>query len=320
MDEFALIDHCFKRAIEHTALKVGVGDDAAVWAKDAETDWVISVDTMVAGIHFPLTAQAKDVGTRALCTAISDLAAMGAVPAFCTVAISLPDSNPAWCQAFSEGVWLMAERYGCPVIGGDTTRGPLTVTVTVQGEVPSNQALLRSGANAGDTVFVSGQVGDGGAALAHILGQWDASTLAATLHARFYQPEPQLALGQALRGIASSAMDVSDGVLADLEHLCRASNTEVLVALEDLPLGHWADCVTESQALEWAVSGDDYQLLFTVPEAKLAMVNQLPVSVTAIGRMQTRSLAGDQSSGRVTVTHRGLNETQAKGGYNHFRQ
>ena len=278
--------------VASSAVTLGIGDDCALLSVPVGQQLALSIDTLVAGRHFPVDADADDIARRALAVAISDLAAMGASPLAFTLALTLPSAEQPWLQAFSRGLREAAEQYSIPLIGGDTTQGPLTITVQVQGAVPAGTALKRSGAKPGDAIFVSGYLGDAAAALAVL-----ENTLAVNadqqdyLLARFYQPLAKIALGQRLLGIASSAIDISDGLLADLGHIVKASAVAAKIDLQKLPLS-WVlnEVVAKDQALNYALNGgDDYELCFTVPlekrQALLEYCQSIDVPITEIGEV-----------------------------------
>jgi thiamine-monophosphate kinase len=233
-----------------------------------------------------------DIGYRALAVNLSDLAAMGAEPAWFSLALTLPQADEVWLEGFARGLLDLAVRFDMQLVGGDTTRGPLSVTVTAHGWVPAGQALRRSGARPGDGVFVSGSPGDAAAGLRLMLGKGDAEAdPGAELVRRFLRPEPRVALGQFLRGIASSAIDVSDGLVADLRHILEASGTGAEIHVDRLPISSaLRACGNGDAAIECALAGgDDYELCFTVPVHREEMIRQWspanPVALTRIGRI-----------------------------------
>ena len=234
----------------------------------------VSLDTLVAGVHFLPDADPCDIGHKALAVNLSDMAAMGAQPRWATLALTLPQPDTTWLQAFSEGFFTLAERYGVHLIGGDTTRGPLSITVQIQGLVPEGSALRRAAARPGDLIYVTGELGDAGLALRVLKGK---ATLPAEqtteMLARLNRPEPRIAAGLALHGIAHAAIDISDGLAADLGHILVASNVGATLDLEKLPLS-----ASVAATGDWTLplaAGDDYELCFTVPaqnEARLLSV------------------------------------------------
>lgn len=290
MNEFEIIDRIRQilgRAAGGDRVLVGPGDDAAIVTVPPGFELAVTTDTLVAGRHFPADAPGDLVGCRAMGVNLSDLAAMGADPSYCVVSLTIPRADIPWIEAFARGITEYANRYGTSIVGGNMARGPLTISVTAHGFVPSGVRLLRSGARAGDSIFVSGTLGAGHAALL-------------ANDPRFYRIEPRIQLGQALRGKASAAIDVSDGLLADLEHVCRASSVGARLTLETLPL---ADGVEPETAL---TCGDDYELLFTGRSHP-----DVDEPVTAIGEI----VKGEG----VTVVDRGnVRSMDESYGYRHF--
>ena len=261
--EFQIIQQFFAGHARYDAsVSCGIGDDAAVIVPTLGMSQVISVDTSIAGRHFPEDADAFDVACRALNVSLSDLAAMGAKARWFTLAISLPQVDKSWLDRFTQGLFFAASRADVQLIGGDTTKGPLVITIQVQGEIPAGKALLRSGAKSGDYIYVSGYLGDAGAGLAVYRGNLPHNEV---LLQAYLHPEPELSLGLQLREKANSCIDVSDGLLADLAHILRASNVGAEVDLDRVPLSSaLLDTVEHMQALKLALTaGDDYKLCFT---------------------------------------------------------
>lgn len=299
-------------------VELGVGDDCALLSVAPGQQLALSMDTLVAGRHFPLDARPEDIGYRALAVATSDLAATGAKPYAATLALTLPEADTRWLQAFSAGLHQGLADFSMRLVGGDTTRGPLSITLQVHGTVPSGAALLRHGASVGDSVYVSGWLGDACAALQVFNGQGRFSpSHQAYLRQRFYRPTPRLALGEALRGIASSAIDISDGLVADLGHIAERSGVAAEIVLPDLPLSAaLTDCDDREQVLAWAATGgDDYELCFTVSpqrEAQLAAIaDRCGVSLCRVGSI----LPG---TGVQVVDGNGQPISFAHSGYQHF--
>ncbi|MBB3227490.1 thiamine-monophosphate kinase [Luteibacter sp. Sphag1AF] len=267
----------------------GIGDDAAVVAVPAGRQLAVAIDTLVEGIHFPVGTSPADIGWKALAVNLSDLAAMGATPAWALLALSVPAGDAAFFDGLADGFAQLAASYRLSLIGGDTTRGPLTVSVAVHGFVAPGEALLRSGARVGDVVMVTGTLGDAAAGL-RCLDEPDITPYAALIE-RLNRPVPRVSAGQALRGIATACIDVSDGLLADLAHICTASGVGADIDAPMLPrssalLSHFDEAVT----LEFALSGgDDYELCFTVPADQAAEVSAdlatLGCGATRIGRI-----------------------------------
>lgn len=266
MDEFALIERFFARRVAGRAdIRLGIGDDAAVTRCDPDADLVIATDTIVEGTHFLPGTPAREIGHRCLAVNLSDLAAMGAEPRWCTLSLTMPDADPNWVDAFADGFFALAERYGVALIGGDTVHGPLSVTVTVHGLVATGQAICRGGARAGDLIFVTGVPGLAAAGLRALR---DSATDAASAAVeRFAYPEPRVAEGLALRGLATAMIDVSDGLAVDATRMLSASALGAAFDLSRLPL----DVVGADDALELALTGgDDYELCFCLPPEREA--------------------------------------------------
>jgi thiamine-monophosphate kinase len=237
----------------------------------------IAVDTLVAGTHFPPDLDAEAIGHRALAVNLSDLAAVGAKPRWATLALCLSEVDTKWLEAFARGFFRLADRFGVSLIGGDTTRGPLAITVGIFGDAAA-RPLLRSAGRAGDRVLVSGTLGDGAAALEHIATDpASRSREAAALIRRFSYPEPRVALGQALAGVAHAAIDVSDGLLADLDHICRQSGCGAVIDLDALPLSPALKALYPAErALAFALSGgDDYELCFTAVPGDVPRIREI---------------------------------------------
>lgn len=287
--EFELIARYFTRPTTHTEL--GVGDDGALLRPAAGMSLVVSTDMLVEGTHFLPGADAEDLGWKTLAVNVSDLAAMGATPRWAVLAVALPQAREAWVAAYCRGLFACADAYGVDLVGGDTTRGPLNICATVMGEAPVGQALLRSGARAGDEIWVSGSPGLAALGLAHSQGRCILSEPALTdCLAALHRPTPRVALGLALRGIASAAIDVSDGLLADLGHILERSGVGAELELESMPRA--ASVAAPERALAedcLLCGGDDYELLFTAPAAShdllLALSATLALPLTAIGRI-----------------------------------
>lgn len=320
MGEFELIHHYFASAAcarRSDGVALGIGDDGALLEPDDGQQLAVSTDTLVAGIHFPPGSDPFQLGQRALAVTASDLAAMGAEPLGFTLALTLPEADPDWLQGFVRGLDEMAAHCRLCLVGGDTTRGPLSMTLTVFGQVPRGQALLRSGAQPGDWLCVSGELGDAAAALPLVLSQRDVIDAAEQkLLARYWRPEPQLQLGQALRGKATAALDISDGLLADCGHIARASGVGLLIEMEKLPLSSaLLQTLDRQQARRCALSGgDDYQLAFTVPPAQLAELQRHWPEIRVIGR----AVNGDFV--QLIDTDGSVIDTRGIAGYQHFQE
>ena len=294
--EFDLIELIRQRTAQpRDDVRLGIGDDAAVLAVPAGQELAVAIDTLVEGVHFPVGTAAVDIGWKALAVNLSDLAAMGASPAWALLALTLPAADAAFVEGFAEGFTQLAQPHRLALVGGDTTRGPLCISVAVHGFVPPGKAITRAGARAGDAVLVTGTLGDAAAGL-HALqhpSRADGSRgkLREFLIERLNRPLPRLAAGAALRGQASACADVSDGLLADLGHICTASGVGAEIEAALLPRSSaLLGLHDEATALHFALSGgDDYELCFSVPMQRLADVqadlSRLGCGVTRIGRI-----------------------------------
>jgi len=281
LTESTLIERYFRACgAQRTDVSLGIGDDAALLRVPAGSELVATTDTLVAGVHFPPQSPGAAVGHRALAVNLSDLAAMGARPAWALLALTLPQAEESWLEEFAAGLGALAREHRVALVGGDTTQGPLCVTVQLLGLVPPGAALTRSGAAPGDALFVSGTPGDAAAGLALEQGSLTAPAEArAFLRERFFMPSPRVALGERLRGFASACIDVSDGLLGDAGKLARASGLAAHLEFESLPLSEALQAaVGAERARLLALSGgDDYELLFAVPGAKVArLLVELP--------------------------------------------
>nr|WP_064495038.1 thiamine-phosphate kinase [Pseudomonas chengduensis] len=317
MNEFELIRRYFaaaRCAQGGDGVVRGIGDDCALLALPAGEQLAVSTDTLVAGGHFPDACDAFLLGQRALAVSASDLAAMGATPLAFTLALTLPSASETWLAEFARGLQQMAENCSLALVGGDTTRGPLSLTLTVFGRVPAGQALLRSGAQVGDLLCVGGELGDAAGALPLVLAQRDATPdVAEPLLARYWSPQPQLALGQALRGRATAALDISDGLLADCGHIANASQVALHIELARVPLSAALRAFAgEEQARVCALGGgDDYRLAFTLPPVLFADIQRDWPEVRIIGRV----LSG---TGVQLLDANGQPIEPPRGGYQHF--
>ena len=316
LGEFDLIAKYFTRPVRRAAL--GIGDDCALLALGPGMQLATSCDMLVEGRHFLSTVAPEHLGHKALAVNLSDLAACGARPLACLLALALPRADGAWLEGFARGLFALADAHGCELIGGDTTQGPLNICITVLGEVPAGAALLRSGARPGDALYVSGTLGDarlaleGFRGLAALPGDDFARTRVA-----LEQPQPRVALGLALRGVATSAIDVSDGLLGDLGHILQRSGVGAVVEVDAVP----RSAVLAAQPLPvqrqcTLAGGDDYELLFTAPperaDAVRAAARQAGVAVTRIGSMGAEP-------GLRLVDGSGRPVEQAFAGFDHFR-
>jgi len=293
MGEFDLIARYFTRPGRHAVL--GVGDDCALLQPQAGMQLAVSSDMLVQGRHFLSTTPATGLGHKALAVNLSDLAACGAKPLAFTLALALPAIDEAWLAGFAKGLWALADAHDCELIGGDTTQGPLNICITVLGEVPPGDALLRQHAQVGDDIYVSGTVGDARLALEVFRGNLSLQTADfEAARARMDMPTPRVALGLALRGVANAAIDISDGLLGDLGHILQRSHVGAVIdtdwVQDSAAISDAMQTVSFNKRLDFALAGgDDYELLFTAPpdqaDEVLAAAELAGVSVTCIGRI-----------------------------------
>jgi len=318
MSEFDLIHRHFTRATPNALL--GVGDDAALLQVTAGNVLAVSSDMLVSGTHFFPDADPFLLGHKTLAVNLSDLAAMGAVPRWATLAIALPRADEAWLAQFSAGFFALAKQYGVDLVGGDTTRGTLNLCVTIFGEVPAHLALRRDGAQLGDDIWVSGVLGSAALGLAHLQGRVVLHEAArAECLAALHQPKPRVELGLALRGVAHSAIDLSDGLLADLGHILEKSRLGAELEFASLPVAKVLKEFfnSENTLLQRYVlaGGDDYELCFTAAEAQRGVIEnlarELALPLTRIGKM----VAG---SGCLVRAADGSAMNIEKSGYDHF--
>lgn len=322
--EFDIIRRYFSsQTTSRDDVRLGIGDDAALLAPPPEHDLVVSTDTLVAGVHFPVDTSPEAIGHKALAVNLSDLAAMGAEPAWLTLAITLPQVDESWLNDFARGFFALAQQFDAQLVGGDTTRGPLSITVQAMGLIPHTQtgskALLRSGAQPGDGIYVTGTLGDAAAGLQIRQGRLsDPATVAETLVNRLERPAPRIEAGYRLRGLASAAIDVSDGLAADLGHILEASKLGADIEIEKLPLSSAFRTLDLDRAWQLAASaGDDYELCFTASSANAAEIMQrlsaLDCPCTRIGEISPDAgLRWRDGSGNLCEL------TQS--GYDHFAQ
>jgi thiamine-monophosphate kinase len=314
--EFELIARHFTRPARNAVL--GVGDDCALVDVSNGMDLAVSTDTMVSGTHFFPDADPETLGHKALAVNLSDMAAMGAMPYWAMLALTVPDVNHEWLAKFAKGFFDLAEEFGVSLIGGDTTRGPLTMTVTIMGEVPAGAALRRSGARVGNDIWVSGNLGDAALAVAHrrgLLALSEGEYMEAVM--RLYEPAPRVKLGQALRGLATSAIDISDGLLGDLDHICVLSKVGATIEADRLPVSQIGAKHIETPAGLTAIvaGGDDYELCFTAPvnarDSIEDLTEVLGVPLTRIGEIR-------KGKGVSLVAADGKAITVDGGGFDHF--
>lgn len=313
MGEFDLIERIRRRVATRGDVILGIGDDAALLQLPAGMHLVVAMDTLNSGVHFPPDTAPADVGWKALAVNLSDLAAMGAQPAWCTLSLSLPDANDAFFDGFLDGFLALALQHDVALVGGDTTRGPLSICVTVHGFVEPGQALRRDGARAGDDLWISGTLGDAAAALS----QWQTGVAVdPALRVRLDRPTPRVSLGRALRGIATSCIDLSDGLLADLGHVCKASGIGASVDVDALPVSPALRACFDGDALRrmQATGGDDYELCFSAPATSreaLIEAASAHAPVTRIGRIV-------DGAGVCAVDAQGARWQSSVAGYSHF--
>lgn len=317
LSEFDIIQRFFMPRTDHTVL--AGGDDAALIAVESGMELAVSTDALIAGRHFFEDADAYGVGYKCLAVNLSDMAAMGARPRWVTLALSLPEANAQWLEQFARGFLDLAAEHEVDLIGGDTTRGPLMVCVQIMGEVPAGKALRRSGARAGDDLWVSGSVGDAALALAHVRGDF-------RLHAddldyafkRLNRPHPRVELGRALIGSAGSAIDISDGLVADVGHVAVASGVRAVMQWELIPLSSVAKRYRTHPLVRQAAlgGGDDYELAFTASPSLRTQIEVLP---TEVGVDVTRIGVIEAGAGVVVLDGNGRPITLAETGFDHFR-
>ena len=319
ISEFDLIQHFFNQEENNRADVIqGIGDDAAVLQPPVAQQLVMTTDTLVAGQHFPENTSPFDIGYKALAVNLSDLAAMGAEPAWILLALTLPMADKAWLSEFTQGFFSLMHRFQCQLVGGDMTRGPLSITVQALGFIPSGKALLRSGAQAGDRIYVTGKLGGAGLALADLQNKVDGMTQAqrSAVLTRLNRPDPRVAIGLALRDIASSTIDISDGLAADLGHILAASHVGAVVDVTKIPILSALGILSLEKAQQLALSaGDDYELCFTVPEAREIALKQalekIACPYTAIGFIT-------KESGLLLQDENGKSFRLEKQGFLHF--
>jgi thiamine-monophosphate kinase len=313
LTEFELIDRFFRRPENSTGnargIVLGIGDDAALLAPTPGNQLAASVDMLVSGRHFFADVEPEALGHKALAVNLSDMAAMGATPRWALLAGALPHADPQWLKAFARGFFALATAHGVDLVGGDTTRGPLNLCVTLLGEVPAGKALLRSGALAGDSIWLSGALGDASLALAHHAGRvvFTADEAAACWNA-LLRPAPRVALGIRLRGLASAAIDVSDGLVGDLGHVLEASKVGAVLELAAIPRSKALDRQLASSAHDIALQcllagGDDYELCFTAAPSHdprvVALAVELGLELRRVGTIAPEpGLVVQDSSGR----------------------
>lgn len=315
MTEFEIIERYFATPTSDPDVLLGVGDDAALLEVDGTI--AVTVDTLVEGVHFPAEIAADALGYRTLAVNLSDLAAMGAEPRWCTLALTLPRAEPDWLEAFARGLLDLAARFGVSLVGGNLARGPLTATLQLIGRVPPQQAMRRSGGRPGDDVYVTGTLGDAAGGL-ELLKRAGGEPVRNALVERYLRPSPRIAAGLALRGLASAAIDVSDGLAADLGHLCHASGCSAAVDVARLPISAELESAFAPDAvLAHALGGgDDYELCFTADPVRADRVEDAVrgagVDVRRIGRLV------DRAGADIEWSREGAPYAPPASGYSHF--
>jgi thiamine-monophosphate kinase len=316
MKEFDLIKRYFKAlsAKRHDVL-LGIGDDCALLQPPSEQVIAVTTDTLVAGIHFFPSVKPFDLGYKALAVNLSDLAAMGAEPAWVSLALSSPNINEQWLAQFCEGFSELAKQYHLQLVGGDTTQGPLSITITVHGFVPADKALRRAAARVGDKIYVTGTLGDAGAGLKILQNELQTKEIySSQLISRLHKPTPRVLIGMALRGIANAAIDISDGLAGDLNHILTQSKLGARLNVDYLPISATlAQAATKDMAWQLALTaGDDYELCFTVPPANEIKLKQANIACTYIGEIE-------QESGlRLYLASGDLYQLPVDSSYQHF--
>jgi thiamine-monophosphate kinase len=312
--EFDLIDYLKRHnPVQRPDVLQGIGDDCARVQVQSGYELAVTTDTLVAGVHFPVDTPPHAIGYKSLAVNLSDLAAMGAEPAWITLALTLPAADMNWLASFAEGFFGLARQYGVQLIGGDTTQGPLSITVQAQGFIPQGQAITRGGAKPGDYICVTGFLGEAGLnLLKHNSGE-----MAAGARSRLNYPEPRIIAGIALRGIASAAIDVSDGLIADLGHILTMSGVGARLTLEELPLSAaMLEDQDPAKMYELALTaGDDYELCFTIGEQHIERINQLQYDL----KLPIKHIGNIQETPGLRIYRRGGEPLEiASGGYEHF--
>ena len=328
LNEFDIIKHYFKRHYNYSSHRkdviLGIGDDAALLAPPPGHILVTSMDTLITGVHFPVDTSPEDIGYKALAVSLSDLASMGADPAWIMLALSIPEENTKWLEGFCQGFFELSDQYGLELVGGDTTRGSLSISTQVMGFVPPDQAILRSTAQVGDKIFVTGTLGGAGLGLFATLNKVTIipdNNLKSCLH-KLNRPQARVTVGKALRGIASSMIDISDGLLADLGHIIKSSGVGAVVYLQDLPLD---TVLKNTMSLEKAYSlalssGDDYELCFTVPKERCEELAKIFANLncpySCIGSIEKKEIETGQGARVLDQAGKLFNNKYT--GYQHF--
>ncbi|GGP27437.1 thiamine-phosphate kinase [Silvimonas amylolytica] len=321
MNEFDLIKRYFNPATQPAVADLGIGDDAALLTPRIGYQQAISVDMLVSGRHFFADVDPWRLGYKSLAVNLSDIAAMGGIPRWFTLALALPSADAGWLDAFSRGLFHLAQLHGVELVGGDTTRGPLTLSIQIAGEVETGTALTRCGASAGDDVWVSGVLGAAAAAVAHrVEGLPLVPDVLMRCKDRLEMPTPRVALGRALRGLASACLDVSDGIVGDLRHICERSGVRAELFADALPVDPVLTSLPLATRQKLALAGgDEYELCFCAPtthrEQILRLALELDLPLTRVGRMLA-PLAGAQPV--QLVDEKGATLVFSHGAFDHF--
>jgi thiamine-monophosphate kinase len=316
-NEFALIDLIRQRVKSRDDVVLGIGDDGAILSVPEDQHLVMCTDTLNSGVHFPEDTAPEDIGYKSLAVNLSDLAAMGASPAWASLAISLPNADQFWLEKFLDGFFELADEHGVQLIGGDTTQGPLSITISAQGFIPKQTALRRDGAKVGDEIWVTGSIGDAAGGLA----QWRKGGLhSAKLRYRLDRPTPRVNVGIALRGIANAAIDISDGLAADLSHILQASHCGAEIEICRMPMSkllleHFPD---DHQRYDLQLNGgDDYELCFTAPAYQSLAIEQALAQCDVVGTVIGHVVAGsalkcfDENGQIVEIKQKGFEHFSA---------
>lgn len=317
MGEFELIKRYFYQSARAFGVQMGIGDDCALLQPPEGKLLAVSMDTLVGGIHFPRNADPELIAERTLRVNLSDLAAQGAEPLWFTLGLTMPKVDERWMEGFARGLFAVADEYNIALVGGDTTRGPLAITIQVHGAVSSEHALMRANARAGDIIFVTGNVGDAAAALAVIRQELTVGKAAFNYFmSHYYRPQPRIKEAKMLHGISTCAIDISDGLLADLDHICEESGVGASIDLERIPVSTALNKVAEAEQIaDWALAGgDDYQLCFTVPAANLGKVEAL----IEAGKLHATAIGEIVKGSGVKVLLEGEEFEPKRRGFNHF--
>ena len=315
LSEFQLIEKYFTTATNRSDVALGVGDDSALLQPPADRELAVTVDTLVEGVHFLPSDDPEAIGHKALAVNLSDLAAMGAEPAWVTLALTLPDSDSIWLQRFSRGFLSLAEQHGVQLVGGDTTRGPRSITVTAHGLVEHGMALRRDGAQPGDLIYLTGTIGDAAVALLAQSGSYHPERGLDALMQRLQRPTPRVESGRSLAGMAHAAIDISDGLLADLGHICAQSGVAAEINLSQLPISsEVGDYLETTAGWETILSGgDDYEICFTLSPEQVANLPEMECGCALVGRIL-------DGSGVRCLQADGAELSLSGAGYDHFQR